>query len=619
MKPVFAVVKRVFARYLLVSVFALILAGCSQPTKPPPKDAIKSLVYGPVESAFLEPLKGSLSQVRYDGSQKLEDFDLVILDGDHHTPAALQDDALVQEALRTGKWVLALDMTAEHKREGLGQVLLAATDGTSPAYAAHLDQDARGRPEVRVVEYPSPVEPVKALRPAAARSGLGGGLENELVGGVPVDPFYAVSPAPQSIDSSAAAAFADVLLDRLTTPAQLKVQALPPNIPGDLIYASFYYSTPVSWTVSGGGRGATGSQHPNFTANYTFTVFLNNRDNPQGDFQFVLLEADVTASPKTTTEDYVAARQHSSTNWSVDWDEWGWFQTFWTVGITPAPFANADDRLVTHSTSPDNQNHATTSTTAVNFSIGYNEAQGGNATFGYSTSTTRTITDWQVTNQSADNVASWYYRTQYPLDNDLDPLENNAFSCTQEIYRSCYIRMDPNDISMNSLSLDTQTVWSTADQNGTPTLVDGWAGFGVSSEHGMIDLFCDNNAGVFCSKPAYQSLTLPITKTYNINLGAIIPIPIASLTFSPNPAKGGTTVTGTVTLSKPAQMATPISLSSNSQNATVLPQVTVKQGETSATFQVLTNANGIAKGGRTVATISAFYAQDFQAQLTITK
>lgn len=64
-------------------------------------------------------------------------------------------------------------------------------------------------------------------------------------------------------------------------------------------------------------------------------------------------------------------------------------------------------------------------------------------------------------------------------------------------------------------------------------------------------------------------------------------------------------------------MDTPINLSSNSQNATVLPKVIVKQGQTSATFQILTNANGIASGGQTVATISAFYADDFQAQLTV--
>ncbi|WP_168734880.1 hypothetical protein [Deinococcus sp. KSM4-11] len=72
-----------------------------------------------------------------------------------------------------------------------------------------------------------------------------------------------------------------------------------------------------------------------------------------------------------------------------------------------------------------------------------------------------------------------------------------------------------------------------------------------------------------------------------------------------------------MTLSKAAKIDTRIDLSSNSQNATVLPSVTVKQGQTSATFQVLTNTNGIATGGSSVATIQAFSAQNYQAQLTI--
>ena len=46
--------------------------------------------------------------------------------------------------------------------------------------------------------------------------------------------------------------------------------------------------------------------------------------------------------------------------------------------------------------------------------------------------------------------------------------------------------------------------------------------------------------------------------------------------------------------------------------------VTIGPGETSSTFQIETSANGIAAGGSTVATITAFYAKGFQAQLTIT-
>jgi hypothetical protein len=63
---------------------------------------------------------------------------------------------------------------------------------------------------------------------------------------------------------------------------------------------------------------------------------------------------------------------------------------------------------------------------------------------------------------------------------------------------------------------------------------------------------------------------------------------------------------------------TEILLKSNSQNATVLPSVIVRKGETLAHFQVLTNANGLGNCGTTTATIDAFYAQDYQAQLQVT-
>jgi len=98
----------------------------------------------------------------------------------------------------------------------------------------------------------------------------------------------------------------------------------------------------------------------------------------------------------------------------------------------------------------------------------------------------------------------------------------------------------------------------------------------------------------------------------------VVPIPISSITFKPNPAPPGQAI-GTVTLSKPAEFDTQILLSSDSQNATVLPSVTVKKGEISANFQVLTNADGLGNCGSTNATITAFYAQNYHAPLQVQK
>jgi hypothetical protein len=88
-------------------------------------------------------------------------------------------------------------------------------------------------------------------------------------------------------------------------------------------------------------------------------------------------------------------------------------------------------------------------------------------------------------------------------------------------------------------------------------------------------------------------------------------VPITSLTFSPNPATAGTQVVGTVALARPALLDTTILLDSDSQNATVLPSVIVRQGQSSAMFQVLTNNNGLGNCEGTTATIKAFYAENF--------
>jgi hypothetical protein len=626
MRIVLAIVKRGLARFLLqVSLLALMLAGCSQPLKTSPnlpEDFVKALVHGPVQSVFLEPLNDSFEMTVYDGSQDLEDFDLILLDGHHHAPAELRDDALVQKALGTGMWVLLVDATAEHKKDGLGDALLFASDKSS-AYAAHVGQDPHGRPWVQIVDYPTTAEVGTA--PGATISSA----------------FQAQSSDSQGLDVYAASAFADALLDRITTPTQPEVRALADTpIPPDLVYAQISYTVPVSWTIQGNAadfnkqRAANRLQRPNFTADYTFTVFLNNHDDPHGDYQRVLVDASVQASPKARNEDFLAARVKSSADWTVDWEEWGWFQTHWRHSISTGALAVPNALLRLLQTSPETENGETELTTGVEFSIGFKGSK-PDGDFTYSSETTRNIKDWKVTNESANNVATWYYRTQYPLDNDVEgtcmdgrPCKADwTFGteyCGQEIYRMCYIRMDPNDLSIDTLSLTTLAAYRTENPDGSPKLVDGWADFTVSSEHGMIDLFCYDDFGFGCAVPLDNEAKYQSQNTYHIDLGAVIPLPVTSLTFSPDPVAGGTNVTGTVTLSEPARFHTTVLLSSNMEvNAPVPSEVVFKPGESSKAFSVVTTPNGIPAGERVDAVITAYNALypavQVQSRLTITR
>jgi hypothetical protein len=217
---------RMFARHtLLLCALALALAGCSQSnsttdpqTETPSGDVIEALVHGPVESAFLEPLKDSLELTTYDGGQDLEDFDLLLFDGHTHSPASLEDDALVQQATQSGMLVMAVDVSEAHKKAGLGGMLGMYSCGDSPVYAVRMTQDTNGRPLMQVVE-----------------SGSGVGKEREQGAAPPAPPSSASCEeqatrafAKPEVDASAARAFADTLV-RLVPAGGIRTAQAPPR------------------------------------------------------------------------------------------------------------------------------------------------------------------------------------------------------------------------------------------------------------------------------------------------------------------------------------------------------------------------------------------------------
>jgi hypothetical protein len=101
----------------------------------------------------------------------------------------------------------------------------------------------------------------------------------------------------------------------------------------------------------------------------------------------------------------------------------------------------------------------------------------------------------------------------------------------------------------------------------------------------------------------------------------VVPVPIASLSFSAgnargSPAPAGDPVTGTVTLDREAPINTVIYLSSNTpQSASVPPSVTVPQGQQRATFRILTSPNGGPSGSVFSAVIQASDPLTVQEQL----
>lgn len=552
-----------------------------------PPDAPTALAHGPLSSPVVDELKKTVRLVPYDGSQKAADHDMVVFDGDAHTPAGLVGEELLASALRAGKWVLGVDVNESHKRDALGPILDFASHGASPGYFVRTELDRNGRPLVTVLEYPKTDVALPGREP------------REL--GAPVAPLLAGSPTAISPTPAATAAFVNSVVGKLELgPARSRAQQVrDPQFPAGLIYKTFFFSEPVLFTSPPAHKPVEPrpTQTGLHSLNYTVYVFLDNRNEPQGNFQYVLAELDGEANPTNGTGQFA----------NIYYDEMAYFQSRYLMHLWPAP---ADDALFQQvASSPETANNVTSVTTGVSFSIGFNQAQGATGNFTYSNSQTRNITDWKLTNQSAGNRVGWYYRSENPF--SVDTWDNVAEQYYNGFYASSY-PAEPNDLALNQLQVHAQAVWK------TQSVLDRWVEFDYHREYELADLYCTKNFGDVCiGRRSYAFGDSVVDNKFSINLGAVVPIPIQALAFSPNPVKAGQPATGTITLARPAQTDTVIALSSNSPNASVLPTVTVPKGQTSATFQVLTSSNGGAPGSSFQATIQAFYAQDYQAQLTI--
>jgi hypothetical protein len=583
---------------LIGAMGAAMLAACnlSNPNPSPPPvgprpDAPTALVKGAVSSPVFDELKKVFRVVQYDGKQKVTDYNLLILDGDAYTPDALKADALVGEAWRAGIGVLTVDAAEDDKRQGLGGRLGLATKDTSRGFFARSSRDKSGHPSVSVVELPGNPSTVKT-------TGRSGPVALALVADAQNTTAFIKSVVGRSKGDPAAQS------------GQARSQDNP--IPPGLVLKTYYYSVPVTQLLTGVNKNndPVKTQTTSIQYNYTFSVYLDNQNNPQGNFQWVAVGIDATGNPTNGTGAFACNGCYSGADGNYNADEYAWFLDQQEVTVKPT---DGDTALFTSfGSSPATTNNATQVTTGLTFSVGF-DGSSGTGSFQYTNQQTRTILDWKLTNQSAGNLFSWYYRTANPIDADL-PYDCQDGTGCQNAFTTLRWPKQPNDISLTQLQLSTQGAWKTSQ------VVNQWVSFVVTGRHGLADTWCPIDSGAFgCGGTLNQSsrYDLLLNQELKINMASVVPIPIQSITFAPAPAKAGAAVTGIVTLKSPAVEDTDIQISSNSPNATVLPTVTVKQGESSATFQVLTNANGIPAGGSTTATFTAYYAGNYQAQLQI--
>ncbi|MFT3921810.1 MAG: hypothetical protein QM778_04685 [Myxococcales bacterium] len=559
-----------------------------------------ALLYGSVENELLDPIHQQMRVRHYKRhgaglEQQLRDVDLVIVDGDHFTPQQLQRDPIAGAALRAGKWVLALDVTAEHKRVGLGQYLLGSSHDDDQAFLAHIGLNAKGRPRVHMIGLKT-----RTVLPGTESEGPCHEQQTEWWNtGKPNPKLKAgrdwVTRMVEHVGGTAAPGPDDQ------------------NIPPDLLHAEFQVERTypeqtgpnIRYVQSDGSLQPPYEvyQYPSIQVRGMMRVFYANADTPP--FQVIISELNYVVDPDHAN--FTAYRFDGYTR-EGEWTELSWFQTKFTTSLAgPAGFA-------LQAASPATVNGSTDVTSGVNYSISFSPEEGPNAQFGYSSSTTNHIQDWKETNDVAGNQSNWHFRTASPLDADAQD-----YYCEEQsnFYGyGCFPGMLPNDLSLDTMQQHTSVVWS------NQAIVDDVVHVTGALSHEMLQLYCpeDELSGLYtCIHPHAFAQAYNHTFDYALDVGAVLPIPITGMSFLPDvtPPNQPTSLTGTVVLQSPARADITVKLQSNSPNATVLPTMTIKQGQTSGTFQVLTNYNGLACGQSTTATLMASYGADFQAQLQV--
>jgi hypothetical protein len=537
----------------LAALSTLVLASCGGGGE---DERFSAALYGPVSSAAFDALRGLLVI-----GDRVESARVLVVDGDARSPGELASDALIQRHLRAGKWVLLVDLSENHNDRDL--VPLAHSSGGSGSHLAIVRRgsDAFGRPAIDLYDFPRGDTAAPTARQLAdlPRS---------------VAEFLRKAPAP------APAGF---------TP------------PAGLVYLSFNFTQPADsyeFSATKGGKDSTnGTQNTSLNRSFAYTLFLGGSSTATPDRQLLLAHATIATSPLNPAlgTDKLMIVKPGNTFVTNDI---GWFQ----VGVDHAVTAANAGRFSAIANAPQNTNGQAQVTTGVSFTINFSDPLNNNpVSAAYSDTVTYDVLQWNVVNSA---FANWSWQNQDPWKAGNTTWGHGYGGGLQgdDQFRV------PNELATGLLVADTKAVFETT------SLID------------TVETFQDTTTVTYLNvwsayfDPIYhQYLYWNHPATWQIDMGAVIPVPIAGVSFAPDPVNAASTnqTTGTVTLSAPAPMDTIVYLQSNSQNATVLPSVTIPQGQTSVTFQVLVNTNGIAAGGSTVATILASNAVASQAQLTV--
>jgi hypothetical protein len=550
-------------------------------------------------------------------------YRLLILDGDALTPAELARRRRAINRYMDGRgWVLALDVRRGHFARALDRLTRLSVRPTSGGTSARLFLFRHAL----VGRVPATV----TLR--AAR----------------LSPFGSAQLPPSGREKALAdhtARLARLVSARLLRPStglpqppRVQLTSGDDGIPEEALHKLWLHTEagsavpkPAWFSVNTPGLGTTpptpGSQTVTWTVNHQFDAYLDNSpSHPDGNFQVLTYNLDANFAPKRPNEKF----QYMDDQFHVGLDYWNLERAWWTglVDVSVTPDAATDGKLTWQANAPATPNEETTYTSGQEFEVGISASEEGpalSASYTVNNETEHTVPDWGVVSDTSGNDLDWEFSARNAC--DVRPTSTPA-ACTSG---ANLIPVRPNELSLGNLSIAASARWQTKQPlefgNGklnftldTPvTLADTvcpYYGIGV----------CDQRWGLFVDRIN----TGPTAINYALDASDVVPVAVKSLTVAPNPADGASNqpVTATITLERAAPVQTNVKVFSDDGNATLgtpvnnapgvyEDTVSIPEGESSATVQINTNANGLKKGQIETADITAFYAEPTTVQLRV--
>jgi hypothetical protein len=613
-----------------------------------PADGVRALVLGKTSSPVLDDLKRSqgwqLTQAANANGRGNDPskYDALVVDGDALSPEQLGEGTLVDGFADAKRWVLALDVDPADYDRGL-------IDHTGFTVGEHNGKSAMFLFGRQMLNDSPRVVMIEADDLSPGGSGNLG--QEELRRDTARQTREVASTATRAVSAAR---------------STLEEEYAPPGYktpPEDAQHVSWTYSPLKSfrapspphfdkagpWCLQGVRERCNidtvvpepGGQTPNWTFNHYFDVYLDNANRPQGNYQYLTYRLQGFFSPKGAGQEFAhmfdpfRTRQwYTDTDWRLVGD-YQMERAWWTqqLGVQVKPDAQTDGKLIHEESKPATPNEETEYSSHQTFKVGYTHSDGGQEValdYEVENGEAHKISDWGVENKGAGNDLNWMFSARQPC--DLRDEVNRTDDCFGKLF-SDGMPLKPTDLSLGQLEVNAAGRWRTqsllSGENGKAT-------FGVKTPTALADTAC-TNVVVGCARgDAFQVRRVAVgpnpdsdfVENYGIDIGAVNPIPIKSITFSPNPANGAKLdkVTGTVTLERPAPFDERVLVYSNSENATLGTPITdqltkgiaeIPMGETSGTFEVLTNDNKLKPGEHTTATITAFFTKPYQTQLRV--